>query len=147
MKQLIKLNNQEDILTLLNDFDDVFPHLKEKVSDYKVFSLKLKENAFVYKATMNDNVFGMIVFYANNNDTKIAYISLIGIKKEYRTMGLGRYLIDSCIEISKLNGMKSLMLEVDNDNKNAIGFYRRLGFETYKNATDNSFYMLKEMDD
>ena len=147
MKQLIKLDKQDDILNLLYGFDDVFPHLKEKVGDYKAFSLKLKENAFVYKATIDDKVFGMLVFYANDKDTKKAYISLIGVKKEYRDMGLGRYLIDSCIEVSKANGMKSLMLEVDNDNKNAIGFYQKLGFKHCEKATENSIYMLKEMDD
>jgi ribosomal protein S18 acetylase RimI-like enzyme len=43
--------------------------------------------------------------------------------------------------------MTSLMLEVDNDNKNAIGFYEKSGFVKYRKATENSVYMLKEMDD
>ena len=145
MKQLVKLNNQDDILNLLYDFDDVFPHLKEKVKDYEAFALKLKENAFVYKAAINDNVFGILVFYANDNDTKRAYISLIGVKKEYRATGLGRYLIDSCIEFSKANGMKSILLEVDNDNKNAISFYHRLGFEKTGEASKTSIHMKKDI--
>lgn len=145
MKQLIKLNNQDDILNLLYDFDDVFPHLKEKVSDYKSFAQKLKENAFVYKAVLNDDVFGILVFYANDTQSKKAYISLIGIKKEYRSMGLGKYLMDNCVEISKLNGMKSLMLEVDNDNQNAIEFYINQGYFVVQKASDSSFYMKKDI--
>lgn len=141
MKQLIKIDNQNDILNLLYDFDEVFPHLKNKVSDYNAYAQKLKENAFVYKAVTAGETFGILVFYANDTRTKTAYISLIGVKKGYRSKGFGKYLLDNCIQIAKSNGMTSVMLEVDNDNENAVGFYKKNDFNFSGLLKPNSCYM------
>ena len=145
MKQLIRVDTHDDVLNLLYEFDEVFPHLKEKVADYDAYALKLKENAFVYKAMIDGKVFGILVFYANDFHRKKAYVSLIGVKKEYRSMGLGRYLMDSCIMMSKKNGMTKLFLEVDFDNKNAMEFYKKAGFMKDANASKSSIYMKKEL--
>lgn len=146
MKELVRINNAEDILKLLLEFDDVFPHLKEKVDSYEEYALKLSKNACVYKAVLNGENVGILVFYANDKQTKTAYVSLIGIKTEFQGMKLGSWLINECEKIAKRNGMKYIKLEVDVDNHSAIEFYFYMNFVYMCEATDTSNYMIRYID-
>lgn len=51
--------------------------------------------------------------------------------------GIGRLLIEKCLNEAKLRGFEALWLSVFNLNTRAIGFYERLGF---KNIGETGFY-------
>jgi len=53
----------------------------------------------------------------------------IGLRKEYRGVGLGRELMLEAIAWSRRAGVKKLTLQVFATNKRAIRLYRDLGFE------------------
>ena len=90
---------------------------------------------------IDSTVVGMACFYNNDINTLNGYISLIGIKSEFQGRGLGRTLMNYIVLECKKNGMKSLKLEVDNDNISAIAFYEKYGFAFSGEARSESRYM------
>ena len=52
----------------------------------------------------------------------------MGVIQEWRHNGLGKNLLDACIQKSIKNGLTRIELEVYADNTTAIALYRRLGF-------------------
>ena len=125
---MIRVIGKTDILDLLYEFDSVFPHNREKVSDYDNWASKISDNGFAVVTDNNDHA-GMAVFYANDTEARKGYISLIGLKPDFRGRGLGKSLLSDVIDEMKKNGMNSALLEVDDDNQSAKDFYTRFGFE------------------
>ena len=55
----------------------------------------------------------------------------ISVLKEYWGLGVGRALLDACIECAKRAGYAQLELEVVAENERAVEMYRRAGFVEY----------------
>lgn len=53
----------------------------------------------------------------------------IGIKKGYRRLGIGKLLMDKARDYTKSLGYDRLKLMVNSKNKDAIKFYRTIGFD------------------
>ena len=76
-----------------------------------------------------ENKIAAYLYYGHCNDAEYgdcAIISAIYVLKEYQKNGIGKILIDTCI--NKLTWYKKLILWVVASNKNAIDFYRKYGF-------------------
>ena len=143
--EIKQLKNKEDILRILNEFDEVFsPSISEKVDNISDYASKLSENAYVYVAYGTQNL-GFVTLYANDYESKIAYISFIGVKKEAQNMKIGKKLLKDCFEKSAKLGMKHIKLEVQKENLNAIEFYKRNGFAYLNEASSKSVYLIKEI--
>ncbi len=52
----------------------------------------------------------------------------IGVRAEYRGIGVGTMLMNALVEESRKMGLKLLVLSVFDSNKIAIGLYRKIGF-------------------
>lgn len=98
-----------------------------------------------FLALLNDHIVGFIAYYANDQKSLTAYISMIIIRKEFHSMGYGKFLINTAIARSESLGMKRLKLEVNKLNLEAINFYKKLGFSVLEEATNESFYMVKNI--
>lgn len=68
------------------------------------------------------------------------YIMDIGVKKDYRNKGLGKLLMKKAEEYTRECGYDRIKLMVNVNNKNAIKFYRSLGF------WPEDLYMRKEVE-
>jgi len=130
---------------LLLKFDDVLPHLKEKVSDYGTFSEKLAKYANVLCAVDSEEICGFVVFYANDEVTHTAFITLLACARGHQGRGLGRYLMEQACGQAFLSGMTKMRLEVDLDNTGAIAFYTKLGFVQAGEKMPCSMYMEKHL--
>ena len=140
-----QIKKKEDILSILNEFDKVFsPSISEKVDDVLNYATKLSENAFVYVAYGLENL-GFVTLYANDDESKIAYVSFIGVKKEAQNMKIGKKLLEVCFGKSVELGMRRIKLEVQKENPNAIEFYKRNGFTYLDEASSKSVYLIKEI--
>lgn len=53
----------------------------------------------------------------------------IAVRPEWRRRGIGRYLLDYCIDDAGREGFFSVILEVRRSNSEAIDLYRGFGFE------------------
>ena len=144
MMVIEQINSCESIYNLLLEFDHCFPHLKEKISDYRTFSEKLQKYANVFVVKDETSNIALTCFYANDFQNFCGYITLIGVKSECRGLGLGGYLLDFTEETMKKIGMKSIRLEVDRDNYNAQCFYLKKGFNI-EEEKKGSFFMVKEI--
>lgn len=52
----------------------------------------------------------------------------MGVLREWRGKGLGKALLEACIQKASANGLTRIELEVYSDNTAAIALYRKLGF-------------------
>lgn len=143
--KFIRISEKYNIYKLLTEFSEVFPHLTEKISNLEDYAEKLSVFAYVYAANDNSENVGILVFYANDIESKEAYISLIGVKKGKECKGIGKALLDYCSKLSREHGMCKIRLEVDKDNSNAIKFYEKNGFSFLNATARNSFYMEKNI--
>ena len=127
-----RITGEKNILSLLNEFDDVFPHNREKIDDYNGWAKKINEKGIAVTFDDHDKHIGIAVFYANDIDNKNGYISLIGLKSDYCGKGYGAVFLNNIILEMRKEGMISISLEVDNDNQRALAFYKKHGFEINK---------------
>ena len=133
------------IHALLLQFDAVLPHLKEKIADYCAFSEKLAKHANVLCAVDAEGVCGFVVFYANDEVTHTAFVTLLACARAHQGKGLGKYLMEQADALAVKAGMKHMRLEVDLDNFGAIAFYSKLGFEQVGEKGIGSMYMEKKL--
>lgn len=119
---------KENILGLLYEFDDVFPHNREKISDYSQWAEKISKYGVAAIVEQAGITAGLAVFYENDFTEGKGYISLIGLKEQFRGSGLGQEFLDDIIAEMTMQKMRSVYLEVDNDNPRAFSFYIKYGF-------------------
>ena len=69
----------------------------------------------------------MLMFDIGEDDL---YIQNIAVVQDYRGIGLGKELIKYVEKEAFKKDKKRIILHVDEENINAIGFYKRMGFDT-----------------
>jgi len=122
----------EDLLVLL--FTSRFANMTE---DQIKQSINDKNNKTVYLSAKNKNnilvIFAAVVYKQTN---KQKHILLLAINKTFEKLGLSSFLLKQIIKSDE-----NVVLESD---KNAINFYKKIGFELTKNKTKdiNSVSML-----
>ena len=116
---------------------------------YDFYNLLMMKNSFIqetkiYNYTYKKKIVGFIVIQVDDIK-KNTHIMSIAVDPEYRNKGIGKKLINY-IERDDYY----ITLNVQCSNKNAIKFYKKIGFEIketknnyYKNLIDNdAYYML-----
>lgn len=109
----------------------------------KDFFNKLSENAIIIYASQID-ILAYVAFYANDKKSKQAYISVIAVKPEMQSNGIGANLINESICVARCHGMNKILLKVDKDNVRGINFYLKHGFK-FKEAENNKYIMEKDI--
>ena len=59
-------------------------------------------------------------------------LTKMAVKPKYRNKGIGKKLLNKCIEFSNYNGYESIILYSNKKLKNAIHLYKLFGFEEIK---------------
>ncbi|MGG0120684.1 streptothricin N-acetyltransferase SatA [Bacillus paranthracis] len=85
-----------------------------------------KPNQVIYIALLHNQIIGFIVLKKNWNH--YAYIEDITVDKKYRTLGVGKRLVDQAKKWVKEGNMPGIMLETQNNNVAACKFYEKCGF-------------------
>lgn len=141
-----KITNYDKLLLLLKKFNNYFPEtLEYRVGDLTLYARKLLNLSEIYTLEVNNSVAGIIIYYANDFINKNTFITMIAVDIKHMQKGLGSLLLNKCEEHSKELGMKKIILEVDKRNKNAIYFYKKKGFDFSKKASENTYFMEKEL--
>jgi ribosomal protein S18 acetylase RimI-like enzyme len=83
-----------------------------------------------YIATINDRAVGFIA--ADQETDTIGYIIQVGVIPEWRGKGIAAVLTCKCLEDLRQDGMKSVVLHVNQNNPGAIKLYERIGFKTVR---------------
>ena len=84
-------------------------------------------------AILDGRIVGSAGVAAAGSRRKVAHRARFGISvlQEYWGMGIGRVLMESCIDCARRAGYTQLELDVVADNERAMSLYRRAGFEEY----------------
>ena len=137
-----KINERYEKERAIKLCDSSFPIGLCTRSDYNEICNKIDRYADFFIAEENGNIYGYAAMYNNNFETRIAYITMIGVVEAYQRQNIGSKLMYACIKSAKENGMIGLRLEVLNTNTKAISFYKKFGFIQEKDCNKNSIYML-----
>lgn len=139
MEQIWDKNEQRSIMlecdTAFGKFildRDIYPALIEKIHLLGLF----------FRA-YNKFTLGYAALYANDYHDRCAYLTMIAVRSEFHERGIGRMLLEQCEAAAYQNGMISIRLEVNKQNKRAIGFYHHMGYSFFKEASNGSIYMNK----
>lgn len=96
---------------------------------------------FIVPRDADDTPLGYVSIYANNMETRIAYISMFCIRKEYQKQHLGFALMQKAEEVARKKGMEKIQLEVLNENTKGQSFYLKYGFHSIDKGNDTSLLM------
>ncbi|MCP3775992.1 GNAT family N-acetyltransferase [Paenibacillus sp. MZ04-78.2] len=143
---MIRISSATEIFEVLKRFNDCFPlSIDSRVGNLGSYAIKLAEHAFVYVTQDNGEITGVVVFYANDSSTKVAYLSQIAVSVLHQNKGIGSLLLQFSCDLSKEYGMTKMKLEVDNSNSKAISHYEKHKFTIIGQASLDSQYMMKEL--
>lgn len=141
---IVRISSAEDIKAAYDAVSSAFGGLQRRV-DVDAYLDKISKYANVYAMSVDDDICAFAAMYANDFENHTAYITLIGVKPDSQHSGCGTEMFRFCEEEAKQNGMKTLRLEVDKDNENAVRFYKKQGMKLEKEASQNSMYMKKSL--
>ena len=143
--EINELTNIDDKRACWKILDSLYEDVTKRIPNYFNYKQKVCQYADFYGAVDEGEICGFIAFYANDNESAIAYITQIAVNPMYQHRGIGRKLLLECETRAIKNGMNLLRLEVRKNNANAIRFYESYGFEKETQEKDNSFYMRKQL--
>lgn len=123
--------NKTDVIGILQRLDDYFhPPLSSRV-DLDAYSEKLLSSSSIeYLLSEGKEIAGLIAYYCNDTENKIAYITYTGLLPEYHGKGMAGKLLDTCISRCVLQNMRMIIVCADEMNEKAIGLYKSRGFKT-----------------
>ena len=100
-------------------------------------SLHFKENLFECLIAENEvnGIMGVALFYNRYSTWKGKTIHLedLIVKQQFRSLGIGKKLLDKVIEKAKLEKLRRVEWVVLDWNKDAINFYKKVGAEVSEN--------------
>ena len=142
---IVRISDTSEIKRIMEICDGAFEKSIISRPDFDELSRKIYSYSCFFAARSNGSVAGYAALYANNTDTRIAYLTLIGVRPEYQKRHIGSLLFKACEKTATDNGMNELKLEVRNANTTAQRFYLNHGYHLAGKCSDNSIYMIKSL--
>jgi ribosomal protein S18 acetylase RimI-like enzyme len=95
------------------------------------------EDVGLFVAQVNKRVVGFVHAFIRDTPTtpilvprRYAIVDSLGVKSDFRGGGIGRMLMDRIDEWATVKGAVTIELNVYEFNRDAISFYRKLGYDT-----------------
>ncbi len=99
------------------------------------------ENASRYLvASINDHLVGGGGISSFNNSNDICELRKLFLLPESRGLGIGKKLIEECLEYAKNKGYKKCYLDTLTSMKSAIALYEKLGFQHLDTALEGTIH-------
>lgn len=104
-------------------------HLYEKADDDLLDNPKkyLDKGSFIFLAHFDDQVVGTISLIPVNKDSY--EILKLGVVDGYKGLGIGKQLMQKCIDICIMKNVKTITLESSSKLESALKLYEKLGFK------------------
>ena len=120
-----KRMQHDDLRQVITIEKEAFPD-PWHVSFFKRELQKRKKHTYLYVAKLHDKVIGFIVFYVFSRE---GHIHNIAVDTAYRRRGIGKYLLESALEIIAKNTVDEVFLEVSVSNTAALALYKKYQFQ------------------
>ena len=117
------------------------PPLSQRV-ELQGYSKKIADKAVRFEAWEENVLIALIASYCNDNENRSAFITSVSVLKEMQGKGFASKLMKQCIKHLKELGLEQAILEVGNENVNAIAFYRKHSFMVSRIDDQTSFMQL-----
>lgn len=121
--------SQEALVASLSNFGEYLPEPLSDLVDLDHYAVKIRGAANIAFAEIDNEPAGILSMYANNFETRAAFISIVSVSPKFRGCGVGATLISQAINRARDIGMNSIILKVLSSNKIAISLYKSFGFE------------------
>jgi len=135
---IIRTASEKDIPILLGLLYDLGRPKPQEDTDVDIFRNLVKKyvadlDKTILVAELDDiEIVGMmsIVFLPRlNRSTLELYVPELVVLEKYQNQGIGKKLINSCIDLAKEKKCHRIRLESGNQRKGSHQFYKNLGFE------------------
>ena len=117
-----------------------------------LFELFQEENAVYFVALLNDRIVGGGgIFPTDGLPAGTCELVKMYLLPQARGLGLGKMLIQKCLETAREKGFRNVYLETMPELKNALVVYEKMGFRYLTHALGNSghfgceLWMMKEL--
>ena len=142
--KIIQINTKQIKEMIITECDTAFDNHISKRNNYEELVNKINNYAEFYAAQYKNKYVGFAAMYNNDSINNIAYITLIGVLKEYQNMHIGSQLIDTCFKNAIKRGKTKIKLQVNPNNSKAINFYKYKGF-SFEDEHNENLYMSKNL--
>ncbi len=125
-----ELNTVVELRELISVFSFAFEAEYDVKDDY--LQNMLDNEAVVILGVMKEKkiVGGLVAFEMTPiHGSKEFYIYDIAVHSEYQKQGLGKKLLEHIKEEAKNRGIKTIFVEAESEDKEAVAFYRAIGGE------------------
>lgn len=133
-KQEIEKEKFFDFIKKIN-YDFPIP-VSEKV-DLNEYCEKLWEKAELVAEVQDGEIRGLVAGYVNDLKNGSAYMSLLGVSRDFRNQGLGKKLVHQFVLLCREKQIRSVNLYTHKTNQAAIKMYEGLGFEIDSEGNQN----------
>jgi ribosomal protein S18 acetylase RimI-like enzyme len=129
-------NELKEFLLLTEKY---IPRPLTKRVDFDKFLNKLKNHANIICARDRRRLAGASIVYLKEIENPAAFITYIAVIPAFWGKGLAKELLEHTKQLSNKYHKKQIKLEVDKENKRAISFYEKQGFQIEKQLKKSYF--------
>ena len=125
---------------IITKCDSAFTEPMSKRTYFHDITVKINTYGNFIALEKDGEAVGYAAFYANNFETKVAYISLLVVDKKHWGHNYGKMLIDKVKEMSKEIGMTVLRLAIRKNEFKSLAVFIRNGFDI-ESEEPESYYL------
>tara|TARA_B100000989_G_scaffold36205_1_gene22996 strand:- start:6562 stop:7023 length:462 start_codon:yes stop_codon:yes gene_type:complete len=108
-------------------------------TEYEIINLIRKKNTFCKVSYLKEKISGFCIFSASQDVLEL-YIIFVG--PDFRNKGIAKNFLFQAKQYAKKNLFKKILLEVNENNRNAISLYRKQNFLLF--GRRKNYYLIKK---
>lgn len=141
---IAKLTNDyiKQLINFILDCDALFPIPISHKTNISEYVEKVLSNGIVFAYMIDGEIAGVVLGYANDIQTNIAYLSLLCVKPEFQNKGIAKKLVEQFKEYCSEAGMKRITLYTHVTNTKAIELYKKHGFVMGKSNRAEDYFLI-----
>jgi N-acetylglutamate synthase len=121
--ELMTLNRYDELIAFWKSISGIWVSEDDSYENLKTYFKRNPDTNFI--AVHEDKIIGTIKC---SHDGRRGYLHHLAVEEEYRNQGIAKTLVEKCIGILRKEGIKQFRLFVLDSNKQAMDFWKRLGF-------------------
>ena len=142
MKQAFLCDNKEKLLKFLQGIDSRMPVPLHEIVDLDEYAEKVLRLGHAAVKEDNGHIICAACFYCNDEQSKSAYLSLLGTLHGYEGKGCASQCLALAEQVCKEHGMLRLRLDAVPTNTRAVRFYEYHGYVI--DSADQKLHLVKE---